>query len=193
MSTKLLLFNNTSLDETEDIRKGLNSSSYEIVLSCSDLTKVSSAVMTNSVDMMIVVINKQFEELLVFVRQIIQNKPMPIVVFTNTDDKEVINSAIKVGVSAFIVDGLQAKRMVSILDTAKFRFKEQHAVKMELKKAKDTLSERKLIEKAKGIVMQRSEIDEDDAYKAMRKMAMDKNMKIVDLAKSVISATELMR
>jgi len=191
MKIKVLLFINTSPDNLRDIDEGLGTSSYEIVRSCYELSEVSRAVSKGSVDIVMAVTDKKFDELFACIQQLNRYKPVPVVVFTYVDDKEVIHSAIKAGVSAYIVDGLKAKRIVPILDTAMIRFKEQHAVLKELEKTRETLSERKLIERAKGIVMQRSDIDEEEAYKAMRKMAMDKNIKMAELAKSVISAAEL--
>ena len=190
MKTKVLLFNTTA-DELLDIQERLSETSYEIIAITSDLSDISQAALSGSVDLVMAVTDKRFGQLFTCVQQINLHKPIPVVVFTYDDSRDVIQLAIKAGVSAYIVDGLQAKRMLSILDTARFRFNEQQSIKNELEKTKNTLSERKFIDKAKGILMQRSNINEDAAYKAMRKMAMDKNIKMAELAKSVISASEL--
>lgn len=192
MKTKLLLFNNTSLEDMEDIKRSLAASSYEITEICRELEEVKSKILSDSAQMIIAVVNKQFDRLFSCVKSMHQYKPVPVVVFTYVDDKEVIQAAIKAGVSAYIVDGLEANRIVPILDIAMVRFEEQQAVHTELEKTKEILSERKVIEKAKGILMQRSNLAEEEAYKAMRKLAMDKNMKIAELAKSIISANELL-
>jgi len=190
MKTRILLFN-SSPEDLLDIEEALANSAYEIVQRCSRISDISRAIIKSDVDMLMAVTDKKFDQLFACVKQINQLKPVPVVVFTYEDDRDVIHAAIKAGVSAFIVDGLQAKRIVPIIETARIRFKEQQAIKVELDRTKETLSERKLIERAKGIVMQRSNIDEEEAYKSMRKMAMDKNIKLSELARSVISAAEL--
>ena len=190
MKTRILLFN-SSPEDLLDIEEALANSAYEIVQRCSRISDISRAIIKSDVDMLMAVTDKKFDQLFTCVKQINQLKPVPVVVFTYEDDRDVIQAAIKAGVSAYIVDGLQAKRIVPILETARIRFMEQQVIKDELDRTRETLSERKLIERAKGIVMQRSNIDEEEAYKSMRKMAMDKNIKLSELAKSVISAAEL--
>jgi len=191
MKPKVLLFNTTA-DELIDVQKYLSESIYEVTAVTSELSDISRAAFSGTVDIIIAITEKRFDQLFSCIQQINLQNPIPVIVFTYEDSREVIQSAIKVGVSAYIVDGLQAKRIVPIIDTACFRFNEQQLVKEELEKTKNTLSERKLIDKAKGIVMQRSNISENDAYKAMRKMAMDKNIKMIELSKSIISASEIL-
>jgi len=191
MKTKVLLFNSTA-DDLLDVQTHLSESIYDVTAVTSDLSHISRAAISGSVDIVMAVTEKRFDQLFSCIQQINLQNPVPVIVFTYEDSRDVIELAIKVGVSAYIVDGLQAKRIVSIIDTACFRFNEQQLIKKELEKTKNTLSERKLIDKAKGIVMQRSNINENDAYKAMRKMAMDKNIKLVELSKSIISASEIL-
>jgi len=192
MKSKILLFNTTA-DDLVDIQERLSATNYDIVVVTSDLSDVSRVSLAGTVDLVMAVTDKRFDQLFSCVQQINLDNPIPVVIFTYDDSRDVIQLAIKAGVSAYIVDGLQAKRVSSILDTARFRFNEQQSIKNELEKAKNTLNERKLIDRAKGILMQRSKITEDAAYKAMRKMAMDKNIKMANLAQSVISASELMK
>ncbi len=191
MKPRVLLFNTTA-DELIDVQEYLSASIYDVTAVTSELSDISRAALSGTVDIIMAVTDKRFDQLFSCIQQINLQNPVPVIVFTYEDSRDVIQSAIKVGVSAYIVDGLQAKRIVSIIDTSCFRFNEQQLVKKELEKTKNTLSERKLIDKAKGIVMQRSNISENDAYKAMRKMAMDKNIKMIELAKSVISASEIL-
>ncbi|MEY8193886.1 MAG: ANTAR domain-containing protein [Cycloclasticus sp.] len=192
MKSKILLFNTTA-DDLVDIQERLSATNYDIVVVTSDLSDVSRVSLAGTVDLVMAVTDKRFDQLFSCVQQMNVHAPVPVVIFTYDDSRDVIQLAIKAGVSAYIVDGLQAKRVSSILDTARFRFNEQQSIKNELEKAKNTLNERKLIDRAKGILMQRSKITEDAAYKAMRKMAMDKNIKMANLAQSVISASELMK
>lgn len=120
-------------------------------------------------------------------------RPRPIVMFTNDDDSETIRKAVRAGVTAYVVDGLQPQRVVPILETAIARFNEFQGIKLELEKTRNTLAERKLVERAKGILMKQSDYDEATAYKSMQKIAMNRNMKLVDLARSIIAAAELLK
>ena len=191
MKPRILLFNTTA-DDLLDVQGHLSDSIYEVTAVTSQLSDISRAALTGSIDIVMAVTEKRFDQLFSCIQQINVQNPIPVIVFTYEDSRDVIQAAIKVGVSAYIVDGLQAKRIVSIIDTACFSFNQQQLIKEELERTKNTLSERKIIDKAKGIIMQCSIISENEAYKAMRKMAMNKNIKMVDLAESIISASEIL-
>lgn len=191
MKTRTIIFNTTA-DELVDIKEALDNSNYQVIASCSNLSDVTRAVFNGSVDLVMAVTDKKLDQLFAVIGQISKQQAIPVVVFTYDDSRDVIQLAIKTGVAAYIVDGLQANRIVSILDTACFRFNEQQRIVSELNKTKASLIERKLIEKAKGILMKRLAQDEDSVYKSMRKAAMDKNIKISELSKSIIDSHELM-
>ncbi|WP_026600805.1 ANTAR domain-containing response regulator [Methylomonas sp. 11b] len=120
-----------------------------------------------------------------------QNCSLPVVIFAEDQQTETINKVIKAGVSAYIVDGLDPKRIKAIIDIAIARFKEQQALKDELKKTKTQLEDRKLVDRAKAILIKSQGYTEDQAYHALRKLAMDRNIAIGEMAKNVISMAEL--
>ncbi|MBS3953323.1 MAG: ANTAR domain-containing protein [Methylomicrobium sp.] len=122
-----------------------------------------------------------------------QSHSVPVIIFAEDQDAETINQVIKAGVSAYIVDGLDTKRIKTIIDIAIARFKEQQALKDELKKTKSQLEERKLIDRAKGLLMKSQGYNEDEAYHALRKLAMDRNIAIGEMAKNVISMADLLK
>ena len=144
-------------------------------------------------DIIIIDMDSPDRDTLEHMQSISSGRPRPIVMFTNDDDSQTIRKAVKAGVTAYIVDGLQPQRVMPILETAMARFNEYQAIRNELEKTRNSLEERKLIERAKGILMKQSGYDEDSAYKAMQKIAMSRNMKIVDLARSIIAAAELLK
>jgi len=191
MKTKAIIFNTTT-DSLVDVKEALGHSQYQVIADSSCLSDVTRAVFNGSVELVIAVTDKRFDPLFAAVGQIVKQHTVPIVVFTYDDSRDVIQLAIKTGVAAYIVDGLQANRVVSILDTACLRFNEQQRLLSELNKTKESLLERKLIEKAKGILMKRSAQDENSVYQSMRRAAMNKNIKLADLAKSIIDSHELM-
>lgn len=144
-------------------------------------------------DIIIIDMDSPDRDILEHMQSISTDRPRPIVMFTNDDDSKTIQKAVKAGVTAYIVDGLQPQRVMPILETAMARFNEYQSIRNELEKTRNSLEERKLIERAKGILMKQSGNDEETAYKAMQKIAMSRNMKIADLARSIIAAAELLK
>ena len=116
----------------------------------------------------------------------------PIAMFVDQSDRATIEAAIDAGVSAYIVDGLKKERVRPILDMTISRFRAFDALRVELETTRSALKERKLIDRAKGILMKTKGLDEDAAYKLLRRTAMNQNRKIVDVAESLISAFDLL-
>ncbi|MEF3076866.1 ANTAR domain-containing protein [Methylobacter sp. Wu1] len=133
------------------------------------------------------------DKVLKMVLDINQNHSIPVVMFAEDQQTDTINKVIKAGVSAYIVDGLEPKRIKSIVEIAIARFKEQQALKEELKKTKTQLEDRKHIDRAKAILIKSQGYSEDEAYRALRKLAMDRKMSLGDMAKNVIAMAELFR
>lgn len=144
-------------------------------------------------DIIIIDMESPNRDTLEHMQTISADRPRPIVMFTNDGDSRTIQKAVKAGVTAYVVDGLQPTRVMPILETAIARFNEFQGIRQELEKTRNTLAERKLVERAKGILMKQSGYDEESAYKAMRRIAMDRNMKLADLARSIIAAAELLK
>ena len=118
--------------------------------------------------------------------------PRPIVMFTQDDNGETITRATRAGVSAYVVDGISQKRVRPILDAAIERFRHFSDLSRELARTRAELAERKIVDKAKGILMKRRGMSEDEAYKAMRNLAMSSNKRLVDIAESIVSAASLL-
>ncbi|MEW5838575.1 MAG: ANTAR domain-containing protein [Pseudomonadota bacterium] len=121
-----------------------------------------------------------------------RDNPRPIIMFSAQDDSDTIQQAVRAGVSAYVVDGLSSKRVRPIIDVAIARFREFQAMRKELEKTRDQLSERKLVERAKGLLMKQRGFDEEEAYNAMRKMAMERNQRLVQIAQNVIDIFEML-
>jgi response regulator NasT len=121
-----------------------------------------------------------------------RDQPRPIVMFTHDGDSDKIRAAIRAGVSAYVVDGLKSERLRPIMDAAIARFNEFQAMRTDLEKAECRLTERKEIERAKGILMKQRGWSEDEAYQALRKAAMDKGSRLADVARQLIEITELL-
>jgi response regulator NasT len=116
----------------------------------------------------------------------------PIAMFVDQSDRATIEKAIDAGVSAYIVDGLKRERVRAILDMTISRFGAFERLRAELEETKSALKERKVIEKAKGILMKSRGLDEEAAYALLRRTAMSKGKRIADIADSLLSAIDLL-
>ena len=123
----------------------------------------------------------------------------PIVMFTNDHDSTNARAAVAAGVSAYIVAGLSPQRIRPILDVAMARFEQEQALRAELADTKTELQglstelkNRRIIDRAKGLLMQRQGLSEQLAYEKLRKTAMDKNLKVVDVAQRMLDVAELL-
>ncbi|QCU90243.1 ANTAR domain-containing response regulator [Thiomicrorhabdus sediminis] len=119
-----------------------------------------------------------------------EHNPMPVVMFADADDENVINEAIRSGVSGYVVKGVDMKRVKSIMNVAIARFREYQALKTELIKTKSELEQNKLIDKAKRLLMQQKGVSEQEAFEAIRKRSMDSNQKLYEVAETIISVLE---
>ncbi len=118
--------------------------------------------------------------------------PCPVIVFVEKSSGHFARDAVKAGISAYIVDGFSPERLKTIVDIAVARFEETKELKDELSRTKEALSDRKLIDKAKGILIAQKGLTEDEAYQALRKMAMNQNLKMVQMAKNVITVSDML-
>jgi len=116
----------------------------------------------------------------------------PIAMFVDQSDRATIEKAIDAGVSAYIVDGLKRERVRAILDMTISRFGAFERLRAELEETKSALKERKVIERAKGILMKSRGLDEEAAYRLLRRTAMSKGKRIGDIAESLVNAIDLL-
>ena len=126
------------------------------------------------------------------IRIIDDERPLPIVVFAERSDRDVARTAIQAGISAYVVQGLQAERIAPILETAMARFTEFQNLRRQRDQASTKLAERKCVERAKGILMRRRNVPENVAYQALRRMAMDRGKRIGEVAKNIVTAEEML-
>lgn len=122
-------------------------------------------------------------------------KPMdrPVAMFVDRSDPATTRAAIEAGVSAYVVDGLRADRIRPILDAAVARFHLFQRVRSELAATKAALEERKVVDRAKGLVMKARGVSEEEAYALIRKTAMDQGKRVADVAQALVTAADLLR
>ena len=118
--------------------------------------------------------------------------PRPVIILTQEGNAEVMRAAFKAGVSAYVVDNLDLARLKPIVDVAIARFEEHQKLKQELASVTHKLSERKQVERAKGILMKTRGLDEEQAYAALRKLAMERAQPIGKIAGDLIEMAKLL-
>lgn len=143
-------------------------------------------------DVILIDLENPSRDMLEHMFQVSRAVKRPIAMFVDQSDGTSIESAIEAGVSAYVVDGLKKERVAPILELSISRFKAFDRLRRELDEARTALEDRKVIDRAKGILMRRKALTEEDAYAQLRRTAMMQNRKIVDVAASLISAAELL-
>jgi len=118
--------------------------------------------------------------------------PRPVVMFTDDAEGDAIRASLKAGVSAYIVDGISGKRLAPIMRVAMERFEADQQLRAELEDAKLRLEERKLVERAKGILMKQRDASEDEAYALLRSLAMQRGIRLGEAARQVIDIASLL-
>lgn len=181
-----------SAERGEALRAALRHAGCEVTASLSLPFALLQAIESLQPDVIVIEIHSPSRNLLEHLAQVTQHAPRPIVMFAADDSPAAMRVATRAGVSAYVVDGLDRKSIKAIVDAAVARFEEFQALRARLAEANLKLSERKVVEKAKGLLMKRRGIDEDAAYAALRKMAMDRSLKLAEVARSVIEAADIL-
>ena len=181
-----------STECAELLRKGLCDSGYEVVATLSSTVDILDRVEQTRPDVIVIRVDSPDRDSLENICVVSQNRPKPIVMFTQERDSNTIQAAVRAGVTAYIVDGLESSRVQAILDVAFARFNQFQSLQKELAQSKAEIDDRKQIERAKGLLMKQRLWDEDTAFRAIRKMAMDRNIKLADAAEQIIAVTKML-
>jgi response regulator NasT len=191
MQLKALLIKD-DLERSELLKQSLPELGHDVVAEATLADDLLKRVESTQADLLVIASESPGATLLSRLRELALHKPLPMVLFTAENKREIIQQSVRAGVSAYVVDGLQPHRLGAILDVAVARFQEIDRLRRELHDAKANLVERKAVERAKGILMKQRGFDEPQAYHALRKMAMDKNLRIGQVAENVIAVAELL-
>ena len=172
--------------------QGLQDAGYELVALLPAGPNLDARIAELQPDLLIVEAESGVRDLLEHVVFVSRDTPRPIVLFTDDDGSETARLAIAAGVTAYIVDGLRPNRVKPVIEVALARFAREQSLRAELDDARQQLTDRKIIERAKGIVMQRLRIGEDEAFARMRKQAMEKGLKLVEVAQRILDTVDLL-
>ena len=173
------------------LRLMLEQAGYVVVAEVFEPRKIYEAVKTRLPDVIIIDTESPSRDTLEHIALLSEKDPRPIVMFSSDRGSDTIREAVQAGVSAYIVDGLAAERVKPIIEVAMARFESYQAVRTELAEVKTKLSERKVVEKAKGVLMKARSIGEDEAYAALRKMAMERNLTIGEVSRQFLAVSDL--
>lgn len=174
------------------LRQALLASGNEVVAQLAPADDLLQAVADCQPDLILIDVDSPARDTLESLGQISRDRPRPIVIFASQSDAETARRAMRAGVSAYVVDGMAASRLKSVIDVAIARFDEHQELRRELAETKTRLADRRDVDRAKGILMQRRKLSENDAYELLRKMAMDRNVKIGEAARALLAAAELL-
>jgi response regulator NasT len=177
---------------SELLVKAIQEAGHNAISSLNSSHVLSNKVAELSPDVIIIDIESPDRDTLEQMRSISRDNPKPVVMFSDDNNPQSIKDAIEAGVSAYVVDGLNDKRIKSLMDVAIARFREYQSLKDELKQAKNSLEERKIIDRAKGILMKHKNCSEEEAYQLLRKSAMETNQRMVDVSRSLIASVDLL-
>ncbi len=180
------------MERSRSLRIGLLESGYNIVAVLPADTFLPERLAQIAPDMIIVDAESQARDTLEHVVMATRDERRPIVLFTNDEDTSQVGAAIAAGVSAYVVAGLAAERIRPVLEVALARFQHEESMRRELADARTQLSERKTIDRAKGILMARHQLSEGEAYSRLRKTAMDRGMKLADVAQRIVDVADLL-
>lgn len=174
------------------LRIGLLEAGYDIVASLPPDMYLPERIAQLQPDMIIVDAESDARDVLEHIVIATRDERRPIVMFTESEDTESMEAAMAAGVSAYIVAGLQSERIKPVLQVALARFKREQKLLDELSDTKSKLAERKIIERAKGLLMERQRFTEEQAFQKLRSMAMSKNLKLSEVAQRIIDVEDLL-
>ncbi len=181
-----------SRNRAADVCAGLALAGYQVAAVLASAHDLAEQVAALKPDVILIDTDAPSRDTLEHLAAMEQATPRPVVVFARDGGGETIREAIRAGVSAYVVDGLEAARLKTIIEVAVVRFQEHQILKIELAAATRKLSDRKLVDKAKGILMKTRGLDEDQAYKALRKLAMDKSQPLARVAGDLVDMARLL-
>jgi response regulator NasT len=175
------------------LQDGLREAGYVNVTHLDNTSRLLAAIYAIDPDVVLIDLENPSRDVLEQMFQVSRAVKRPIAMFVDQSDTASIEAAVDAGVSAYIVGNLQKERIKTILDLTISRFNAFSRLQGELDRAKSALEERKVIDRAKGILMKAKSLTEEEAYALLRKAAMNENKKIAEVAQSVITAAELFK
>ena len=175
------------------LEEGLREAGYTGVVHISEMQNLLARIYALDPDVILIDLENPSRDILEQMFQVSRAVRRPVAMFVDQSDAASIQASVDAGVSAYIVDGLKKERIRPILDLCISRFNAFSRLQAELDRAKSALEDRKVIDRAKGILMKLKGLNEDEAYVLLRSTAMREKKKIGEIAQSIITAAELLK
>ena len=175
------------------LEEGLREAGFTDVVRIDEMQSLLSRIYALDPDVIVIDLENPSRDVLEQMFQVSRAVRRPIAMFVDQSDAASIQASVDAGVSAYIVDGLKKERLKPILDLCISRFNAFSRLQDELDRAKSALEDRKVIDRAKGILMKLKGLTEDEAYVLLRSTAMREKKKIGEIAQSILTASELLK
>jgi response regulator NasT len=176
-----------------DLRQALARLGYEMLAEVATPTALPRVVEEQRPDVVIIDTESPSRDTLEHLAVMNETAPRPVLMFSNDGDQQFIRDAVSAGVTAYLVEGLEPARLAPILEVAMARFAHEEKLRNKLAQVESELADRKVIDRAKRLLMDRRKMSEQDAYTTLRKRAMDQGMKVSEVARQLISMNDLLR
>jgi two-component system, response regulator / RNA-binding antiterminator len=174
------------------IEAGLREAGHARIAHIADMRGLLRQIVDADPDVLIIDLENPNRDVLDEMFQVSRTVPRPVAMFVDQSDRSSIEAAMDAGVSAYVVDGLRKERVKTILEMAISRFNAYRRLKDELERAKQALEDRKVIERAKGILMKSKGMSEEAAHALLRKTAMNESRRVAEVAQSLVTAAKLL-
>lgn len=177
----------------EIVEAGLRDAGYVLLERLDGTYDLAARVSALKPDIIVVSVDSPGRDAIEDLRRTTERQPRPIALFTDRSDAATIAAAMEAGVSAYVVKGLAQERVQPVVDVAVAHFNRYHVLREELDRARLSLVERKTVDRAKGLLMSQKGIDEDAAYKLLRRLAMEQNKRIGEVAQDILTYAKALR
>lgn len=173
------------------LEEGMRDAGYGRIVHVADMISLPDKICAIDPDVIVIGLENPSRDTLEQMFQVSRSVRRPIAMFVDNSDRATIQAAVDAGVSTYVVDGLKKERVRPIIDVTISRFHAFRRLQQELEEAKEALEARKVIERAKGILMKQKSLSEDEAYNLLRRTAMSQKRKLFDIARSVVTAAQM--
>ncbi len=187
-----VLIVDSSRERAADVCAALALAGHQVAAVLSSALDLSDQVLATKPDVIFIQADSPSRDTLEHLATMNRDCPRPVLLFSQDTDSAMIRRAVKAGVSSYVVDSVSAERLDSLVEVAIAQFEEFQTLRAELDYANRKLTERIVVDKAKGLLMKARGLDEEAAYHALRKLAMERGRKLADVARDVVDMASLL-
>ena len=176
-------------ERAAELRRGLEEAGCEVVAVTADATQLTELVRATQADIIVCDIDDPSRDALESMRALNRDEPRPVVLFAEKARPEQVAAALEAGVATYVVEGLAPAKVRPVLEVASLQFKAFQELRSELTRTRNNLAQRETVERAKRRLMDEGQLTEPEAHRRLQRMAMEKGMKLLDVATAVLSKT----